>query len=102
MIIFNTTFHIEDDVHDMGICFLRETYIPSATNSGFLFEPRLARIHQQYEEKGSSYSLQFRVKNIDSLNHWMSTEGQSLLKELTQRFGNKIMGFITLMDEISL
>lgn len=102
MIIFNTTFHIEDDIHDACILFLKDIYIPRATGSGFLHLPRLARIHRQHEESGTSYSLQFCVKNVDTLNHWLSTDGQPLQKEMTDRFGNKALGFMTLLEEIEL
>ena len=50
MIIFNTTFHVEDDVLNDYIGFMKETYIVRAAGSGFLHEPRFARIHAQHEE----------------------------------------------------
>lgn len=102
MIIFNTTFHVEDELCDDYIRFIKETYVIRAVNSGFLHEPRFARIHAQHEESGTSYSLQFKVKNVDTLNHWYATEGEALQKELTARFGNKALGFVTLLEEISL
>ncbi|NDV96540.1 DUF4286 family protein [Dysgonomonas sp. 521] len=102
MIIFNTTFHVEDQICDDYIRFIKETYIIRAVNSGFLHEPRFARIHAQHEESGTSYSLQFKVKNVDTLNHWYATEGEALREELTTRFGNKALGFVTLLEEISL
>lgn len=102
MIIFNTTFHVEDDVLNDYISFMKETYIVKAANSGFLHEPRFSRIHAQHEESGSSYSLQFRVKNVDTLNQWFSTEGQTLHGELSSRFGNKALSFVTLLEEIEL
>lgn len=102
MIIFNTTFHVEDDVCEDYIRFMKKDYIVRAAGSGFLHEPRFARIHSQHEESGSSYSLQFKVKNVDTLNHWYSIEGENLQKDLTNRFGNKALGFVTLLEEIEL
>ena len=102
MIIYNTTFHVEDDVCDDYIRFMKEIYIQQAFGSGFLHEPRFARIHSQHEESGTSYSLQFKVKNVDTLNHWYSTDGQQLQKQLTDRFGNKALGFVTLSEELEL
>lgn len=102
MIIFNTTFHVEDDVCDKYIRFMKEYYIVKAANSGFLHEPRFARIHAQHEESGSSYSLQFKVKNLDTLNHWYAAEGEALQKEITTHFGNRALGFVTILEEIDL
>lgn len=102
MIIFNTTFHVEDEAKEDYLHFMKDVYITRAANSGFLHEPRFARIHPQHEESGTSYSLQFKVKNVDTLNHWYATEGEALQKELTARFGNKALGFVTLLEEIAL
>lgn len=102
MIIFNTTFHVEDDICEDYLQFMKDVYVVQASNSGFLHEPRFARIHSQHEESGTSYSLQFKVKNVDTLNHWYSTEGQELQKKLTERFENKALGFVTLLEEIEL
>ncbi len=102
MIIFNTTFHVEDDIYEQYISYMKDIYITEAANSGFLFEPRFSRIHAQHEKGGTSFSLQFRVKNVDTLNHWFAVQGQELHNKLTTRFNNKAVGFVTLMDEIEL
>jgi hypothetical protein len=102
MIIVNTTFHAEDDICDEYIRFMKEFYIPEAVNSGFLHEPRFARIRAQHEERGSSYSVQFKVKNTDTLNRWYAAKGEVLQKELATRFGNKVLGFVTLLEEMEL
>jgi hypothetical protein len=102
MIIFNTTFHVEDDVCDDYIRFMQDVYIIKAIGSGFLHEPRFLRIHAQHEQGGTSYSVQFKVKNVDTLNHWHSTEGLELQQQLAARFGNKVAGFVTLLEEIEL
>ena len=44
MIIYNTTFHLEADILEAGLRYLREEYIPQAAGSGFLRTPRLMRV----------------------------------------------------------
>ncbi|OJU51862.1 MAG: hypothetical protein BGN96_07680 [Bacteroidales bacterium 45-6] len=100
MIIFNTTYHVDDEIHSDYLDYIRSTFIPQALESGFLYEARLARIVAQHNEPGTSYSLQFRVKNSDTLRLWLNTSGDSLNKELVARFGSKIAGFVTLLEEI--
>lgn len=102
MLIFNTTFHTEDDVREVYLDFMKQVYIPQAAESGFLFDPCFARIPLQHEQSGSSYSLQFKVKNSDTLNYWMSNQGALLQQTLNQKFGNKVVGFITVMEKIEL
>ena len=36
MIVYNTTFHIEKDILDESLVYLKKQYIPKAVESGFL------------------------------------------------------------------
>ena len=102
MIIYNITFHLENEVHDKALLYLKNDFISKAVGCGFMLEPRLAYIHRQHEETGSSYSLQFNAKNIETLNLWNSTTGKTLFDEINSLFGNKVIGFSTILEEIEL
>lgn len=101
MIIYNTTFHIENDILEECLHYFRENYLPKAVSSGFLQHPCLRRILNTPSEEGSSYCVQFHVKNMDTLNYWIQSEGAGLQKELVDHFGNKVVGFTTLLEEIN-
>ena len=102
MIIYNTTFHLDDEVHNECLEYLKNEYIPQALQKSLLSEPRLALIHRQHEEEGTSYSLQFKAKDLETLEIWMEGIGQDLQEDLTARFGSKVCGFMTLLEEIEL
>lgn len=100
MIVYNTTFNIENDILLECVDYLKKSYIPRAAASGFLRTPNLRRILQVETEDATSYSVQFHVKNPETLEYWMQSEGRALQKELINRFGSKIVGFSTLLEEI--
>lgn len=100
MIVYNTTFHIEKDAHQECLEYLKKNYIPKAIVSGFLQTPALRRVMQTAEDEGFSYSVQFLVKNVDTLNYWLQNEGAAMQQELVDRFGHKIAGFTTLLEDI--
>lgn len=102
MLIFNTTLHLDDSIHDDCLRYLKEIYIPQAIKSGVLEAPFLARIESQHEESGVSYALQFKTKDIDTLDQWASTAGEELKGDMYKRFGTKVAGFVTLLEEIPL
>ncbi|MDL2255387.1 DUF4286 family protein [Parabacteroides sp. OttesenSCG-928-G06] len=100
MIVYNTTFHIDHDILEDCLLFLKKIYIPQASESGFLRTPCLRRIIQAEKEGGESYSVQFHVKNVETLQYWLENEGNRLHQALIKRFGSKVVGFTTLLDEI--
>lgn len=103
MIVYNTTFHIAQEAVEECLDFFKKQYIPQATASGLLGEPRLMRVmHTDEGEGGSSYSLQFRTENPATLQDWLEKEGTLLHRELVKRFGHRVAGFSTLLEEITL
>ena len=102
MIVFNTTYHVDDKIHDEIIDFFKKHFIPKATQSKRLNEPRFYLIHAQHEEHGRSYSLQFRIQDLETLEKWMKEEGGDLQLELSSRFGEQVCGFMTLLEEVEL
>ena len=60
----------------------------------------LRRVLQAEKGEDISLSVQFHVKNIDTLNFWLQNEGNNLHRALVARFGHKIAGFSTLLEEI--
>ena len=99
MLIYNTTFHTEDDVHDHFLIWLRESYIPEVEKYGILKLPRLCRVLSHHDE-GTSYSLQWEVDDSTCLHRWHLDQGKTFNEELTRMFGNKVIGFPTLMEVV--
>lgn len=100
MIIYNTTFHIEEEALAEGLEFLQKEYLPAVSASGFMHNGKLRRVISDSEEKGHNYAVQFSVKNIDTLQYWMENEGNRIHAAMVKRFGHKIAGFSTLLEEI--
>lgn len=99
MLIYNTTFQVEDDAHDNFLIWIKESYIPEIEAHGALKSPRLCRI-LSHRDEGSSYSLQWEVKNSGLLHRWHLEQGARLNGELTKIFKDKVIGFPTLMEVV--
>ena len=96
MIIFNTTYHVDDELEASFIAWLKENYIPMALRS----EPQLCRVMTTGEEDGSSLSLQFHVQDTEALSLWYKEMGVELTEALVSRFGDRVVGFNTLLEVI--
>lgn len=102
MIIHNTTYHVVHEMNNLFVLFLKEYYIPRATESGLFTEPRLLFIRAQDQSEGVNYSLQFRAKDTQAVDEWFHQVGDNLNRTLTLRFGNDVLGFVTMLEELKL
>ncbi|MDR2970111.1 MAG: DUF4286 family protein [Tannerellaceae bacterium] len=102
MIIYNITFHVENEALTKYLRYLKTTYIPKATKSALLYEPCLRKILHDVPAEGTNLAVQFRAKDVDTLNYWLEKEGRFLHEDIAERFGSKVAGFSTLMEEMDL
>lgn len=102
MIIFNTTFHVEEEILEEFVAYVLHNFIPLSTQSGILTSPRFSRIFGKEEDEGFSYAMEFQVADPDSLERWNHAESDSVYRPLLEKFREKLVGFSTVMQPIDV
>ncbi len=102
MLIYNTTFHCELSCYEDFVTWLRTEYIAGAMKHKGVAEPRMARIYGEDDSNGRSISLQFNTRNLDTLSEWYNECGARLVQSLQEKFGNKVAGFSTIMEQLDI
>ena len=103
MLIYNVTYSVDLDVEEAFLKWMHEKYIPQSVASRQLRNPRLALIMTvEEQEKHHSYSIQYEVDSLDVLEEWSLKDGNRVIGEFVQRFGNKAPGFPTIMEKIEI
>lgn len=100
MIIFNTTFHVEESLKEDFIEYMLQKFIPASTKSGILKSPRLAQVFGSEEDEGLSFAMEFSVSDLNTLEIWNMKESNTVYEPLLHEFKEKIIGFSTIMETI--
>jgi hypothetical protein len=101
MIIFNTTFCADTSEEENCLHWIRQHYIPRAITSGDMHSPLLSKIMSDHTE-GVNYSLQLHVADMQILEKWYEHTGDKLHTDLCKKFGEKVVGFSTLLKKIEI
>lgn len=99
MLVYNTTYHVEDGQEKYFLIWMQEYYLPEVEKTGILRSPRITRI-LSHREEGNCYSVQFEVEDSASLHRWHTEQGVKLNEEMMKLFKDKVVGFPTLMEVI--
>lgn len=102
MFIYNSTFHCDITCHIEFVNWIRQEYIPRALTHKGLTEPRLARIFGEDDLSGRNISIQFKTPDLETLSDWYNKCGVDILRDLEKKFGNKVAGFSTIMEELDI
>lgn len=100
MLIYNTTYHVEEGQEKNFLIWLQEYYLPEVEKQGMLHAPRILRV-LSHRDDGESYSVQFEVEDSARLHRWHQEQGVKLNEELLKTFQDKVVGFPTLMEVIA-
>ncbi len=100
MLIYNTTYHLVDEVEKNFLIWIKESVIPTNLNSGLMKNPRMCKLLSHQEAGNSSYTLQWEVDNTAVLHEWHMKLGAKQHEEMGQIFGDKVISLPTLMEEV--
>ena len=101
MIICNTTYHVDCSVSGEFLDWLRDVYLPRALEGDMVRAPRLLRM-MGHNDGGVCFALQLQATKLSELQRWNQAVGKQLHQQLIERFGTKVVGFTTFMENIDI
>lgn len=102
MIIYNTTYTVAAGDAKNFIIWVNEAYIPKAIENGMLKKARLLQILSHKDPDTECFSLQFETESVGTLQKWYGENGRALVDEMLKLFGDKVVGFSTIMNDVTL
>ena len=99
MIIYNVTINIEDDVHLEWVEWMKNEHIPKVMATGYFLESRMCRLMVD-EESGTSYTIQYTLKNMADYEEYQLLHAPALQKETKDKYREKFVAFRSLMEVV--
>ena len=100
MIILNTTFVIERQLHDEILSWLRDVYQRAALQTGIFTSPRLAQILTNEDPMHISVACELRCQSLSEAVRWHDETAAMLRADMSQRWGDRVLYFTTYLKEL--
>lgn len=101
MILYNITFALGPETERDFLHFMRESYLPGLRQDARTSDIRLHRIHPHQEDPDSrSYALHIHLEDEEALRSFAESTLQDVTRALLVQFGERVMGFSTIMHTI--
>lgn len=97
MYIYNVTVNINDSVHQEWVNWMKSTHIPDVLNTGLFVSCRFCKVMVD-EESGTTYAIQYLVKDLETLALYQQMYAPALQEEHTTRFGGNSVAFRTVLQ----
>lgn len=96
MYIYNVTVNIEDSAHDDWKKWMETTHIPDVLSTGLFASCRFTQVLVD-EESGTTYSIQYLVKDLETFQLYQEMYAPNLQKEHKEKFEGKFVAFRTML-----
>ncbi len=98
MYIYNTTYLVTENIFSQWNNWVKTTHIPQMLEQGFS-SPQIAKvISNNPEQEGISITVQFKIKNLSTLNNWAENNLGFIRTEIKQKFGENVLPFDTILE----
>lgn len=98
MLIFNTTFLVADTALEAWYKWIPEQYIPFMLQFKPFSKPQVARVITSHEQEGTSFSVQFHIRDMETLGIWNGRFGKALQENCAHEFGSEVIFFTTVLE----
>ncbi len=99
MYIYNITFHVSKEIEKEWLEYIKKTFIPAMLKSGLLESSLTSKVVTD-DPNGTSYSIQFKTKDKETLAHFIQTELEPIVNKIIQKFSPEMVYFATELDVI--
>ena len=100
MIIYNVTTHVAHSISDLWVAWMKEKHIPEIMEKGCFNKYQFVRLLDSDESEGVTYAVQFYATDRKSYEMYLNTYAPALREDALRSWGNKIIGFRSLMESI--
>lgn len=100
MLIYNTTFLVNNKLSLIWMKWVEDVHIPFMRKTGKFMAPQIARVLFTEDKESTSYSVQFKIENIESLGVWSELYADHVQREIFDKFGKEVLPFSTVLEII--
>jgi hypothetical protein len=97
MYIYNVTVNIEDAAREKWLDWMQKMHIPDVLNTGLFLSCRFCRVMVD-EEAGTTWSIQYLVKDLEAFKLYQEMYAPGLQKEHQEKFAGKFVAFRTMLE----
>ena len=100
MFIYNVTINVGWNIHEEWLAWMKLQHMPALLATNCFVQYKLLKLHGQDETEGPTYVAQYFAESKALYNRYIDVYANNFRKEITEKWGENIFTFRTLLEEI--
>ncbi|MCK5782296.1 MAG: DUF4286 family protein [Flavobacteriales bacterium] len=98
-VLYNITYNVDESVIEDWLTWMKSEFIPKLVATEFFESANMVKILVEEEMGGVSYAVMYKSPNLEILENFVVNHSHKFNKELSDKFGQKALTFMTLLEE---
>jgi len=98
-VLYNITYNVDESVLQDWLIWMKSEYIPSLVATNYFESANMVKILVEEEMGGESYAVMYKSSNLELLEDFVVNKSAEFNKILSDKFGQKVLTFMTLLEE---
>lgn len=99
MFLYNITYNIDQDIEIQWLDWMLQIHLPTIMATGYFENYKFYRL-LNIKDEGITFSVQFFTSDLSRIEQYLEKEAPLLMAEHNQRYRNKHVAFMTVLQEI--
>ncbi|HZY80528.1 MAG TPA: DUF4286 family protein [Cyclobacteriaceae bacterium] len=100
MIIYNVTSSVDKSISEDWIIWMKDKHIPGLLKTGLFVDYRMVKILNHDDEHTYSFAVQYFAKSMKDVEEYVKTHAPALRDDVQKRYGDKVVSYRTLLEEV--
>jgi hypothetical protein len=101
MLIYNVTVKVESAIAANWLQWMQQEHIPEVMQTACFTEYKIARLLEVDDTEGPTYAIQYSAPDYLAYATYIDRHSSGLRKKVTDKWGNRLIAFRTLMEIVS-
>jgi hypothetical protein len=103
MIIYNVTCNIPEEIEEEWLAWMKNEHIPEVFATGKFVQYRMFKLLTNVSDnEGVNFAIQYTCESIQEYNDYNENHGPKLKEKTYRKYGEKVLAFRTLLEEVPL
>jgi hypothetical protein len=100
MLLYNVTVGIDQESEEEWLRYMKDIHIKAVMDTGMFESHKMYKVLHDSEDGTISYSIQYFAKSINHIQQYLEQFAPALVKEHREKFINRHVTFMTLLEEV--
>ena len=98
-VLYNITYNVDESVLEEWLTWMKTEFIPKHIATKFFESANMVQVLVEEEMGGVSFAVMYKSTNLELLEEFVADHSSEFNKELSDKFGQKVLTFMTLLEE---